>query len=198
MINLDNVWDKFIEVAQSLVGSYLSLSGPLGDEPCVIREGIAGPIPNYPYITVSLTDVSDENGWLINEYVGENDLIVYENIKTILVNYLCFGGESSTESFQKSSDIMNILHGSFRFDSVLGDIRMTLNGSVVTLTSIQSLPVQLKDKILASAGFSVLFNIVDSLEDPNSSIIDTVDLTGEVHTLQGDLDSDQIIINVTS
>lgn len=198
MINFDTVWDKFVEIAQDYAGSNLSMSGPLGDEPCVIRESINGPLPDYPYITVNIADVSDESNWLIDEYIDENDNIVYRNIKTLLITYRCYGGEADTPSPGKSIDIMNILHGAFRFDSVRGDVRNTLNGSIVELTTIESLPVQLKDKILDSSSFNIIFNIVDEAVDTNSFIIDTVDVTGDVYSLQGDLTSDQITINVTN
>jgi len=197
MIDFDAIYNKFVSIAQEQVGSFLSQGGELGDEPHVIREGIAASKPDYPYITVAINDVTEEDGWQVNEFINDDDHAVHENIKTLMISYNCFGGESSSLNSDRAINIANQLHGSFMFSSVRSDIRSTLGGGIVRLSEVGKTQIKKANKILETASITILFNVVDSREDVNSFIIDTVDLTGDVYSLQGDDTPENITINIT-
>jgi len=196
MIDYNVVYNKFVSIAQNQAGTNLSQGGLAGDEPNVIRAFPNSVKPNYPYITVDIQDVTEEQNWELNRYINEDDHTVHENIKTLMVIYTCYGGESKSENITRAIHIIDQLHGSFMFDSIRDDIRTTLNGSVVRTTSIERIPVRLADKFIEAAAFSILFNIVDIREDVNSFTIETVDLEGDVKSLQGDEESNPITINI--
>ena len=196
MIDYNAVYNKFTSIAQEQAGTNLSRGGALGTEPNVIRAFPNAPKPDYPYITVDIQDVTEEQTWELNRYINEDDHTVHENIKTLMVLYTCYGGEAKSENTVRALHIIDQLHGSFMFDSVREDIRSTLNGSVVRTTSIERIPVRLADKFIEAAAFSILFNVVDVREDINSFTIETVDLEGDLHSLQGDVESDPVTINI--
>jgi hypothetical protein len=172
-LDYDGILDKFITVAREALPTELSFIGPLADIPAVIRARQTGPKPSYPYLTVDVLDTSDESGWLNNEHIDASDFTVVETNKQLLLSYRVYGGNAI--------NIANNLHGYFRLNRVLGDIRSTLGGSVVTTSGIDQLPILLADEYLESASFTLIFNITDTFVDSaGSDAFDTVNLEGEL------------------
>lgn len=188
-LDYDAILDKFIEVAREALPTELSMIGQNADIPAVIRARQDGVKPNYPYITIDALDTVDESGWLTHTFIDDNDLTVVETNKQILLNYRVYGGNAI--------NIANILYGFFRLNRVLGDIRTTLGGSVVSTSDIDQLPILLSDEYLESASFNLVFNITDSFVDTlGSDAFDTVNLEGEVFDGEGDLDPHAVSITV--
>ncbi len=190
-IDHDAIIDKFILVAQEALPTQLSLIGSLADLPAVIRARQSGPKPDYPYATIDVLDEVDESGWLYSETVNVNDEVVYETNKQLLLNYRVYGGNAMS--------IANRLHGFFRLNRILGDIRKTLGGSVVIVDDIAPLPILLTDTFLESASFNITFNITDTFVDSGPNGTDTfikTNLTGEIFRDRSDQDPLDVSITV--
>lgn len=175
-LDIDNILDELIIVARGGIGTLLSEIGPVGSEfPAVIRVRQEGPKPEYPYCVISLLDISDGGEWLLEEYLDSSNNLVYESNKNLLINYRVYGGNALS--------ISNTLHGYFRRDSVLNQIRENTGGAVVDTGSIDSLPVLLSDTYLESASFSLTLAITDtdSLADTGENYFDSVELDGGLH-----------------
>ena len=178
-LDYDGILDKFILVAREALPTQLSLIGPSGTLPAVIRARQKGPKPDYPYVTIDVLDTIEESGWLTNTHIDSNDDTVVETNKQLLLNYRVYGGNAI--------NIANILHGFFRLNRVLGDVRNTLGGSVVSTLDIDQLPILLADDFLESASFNIIFNITDTFVDSSGSdAFDTVNLDGELFDEAGD------------
>jgi hypothetical protein len=172
---------KFVEIAQSAVGSRLSSTGsPTAPEASVIILRPQGPYPDYPYVTVDILDTVDEQGWLTAIEVDINDNPVYVTYEKMLISLRCYGGDAIS--------IVNDLKKYFIPGVVRDDIRSTLGGSIVEILDIDSMPIKLSDKYLESAALNIVFNIVDSYTDTSTGIIDNVDLDGEVFRDDEDID----------
>ncbi len=188
-IDLDTILDKFITVAREALPTELSMIGQNADIPAVIRNRQTGPKPDYPYVTIDVLDVVDEEGWLSNTYIDENDLTVVATTKQLLLSYRVYGGNAI--------NIANTLYGFFRLNRVLGDVRKTLGGSVVSTTAIDSLPILLADEYLESASFNLIFNITDTFVDTlGSDAFDQVNLDGELFRDTDDPDPLDITVTV--
>jgi hypothetical protein len=178
-LDYDGVLDKFLLVAQEALPTQLALIGVNSDLPAVIRARQDGPKPGYPHVTLDVLDTIDESGWLTETYIDSNDYTVVETNKQLLLNYRVYGGNAI--------NIANSLYGFFRLNRVLGDIRSTLGGSVVSISDIDQLPILLADKYLESASFNLVFNITDTFVDSSGSdAFDTVNLEGELFDNAGD------------
>lgn len=173
-IDYNGIVDKFILVAQEALPTQLSFIGISADLPAVFRVRQEGLVtPDYPYVTIDVLSTVDESGWLLQETVDSNDNIVQETNKHLLINYRVYGGNAI--------DIANRLHGFFRLDRVLGDIRSTLGGAITILNGIEQLPILLSDKWLESASFNMTFAITDTFVDTSGSeVFDTINIAGEV------------------
>lgn len=187
-LDYDGILDKFILVAQEALPTELTLIGVNADLPAVIRVRQDGPKPSYPYVTINVLDTIDESGWLTSTYIDDNDYTVVETNKQLLINYRVYGGNAI--------NIANNLYGFFRLNRVLGDIRNTLGGSVVSTSDIDQLPILLADEYLESASFNLVFNITDTFVDSSGSdSFVTVNLNGEL--FDGEDDPDPIDISIT-
>lgn len=177
-INYDAILDKFILVAQEALPTQLSLIGVSANLPAVIRARQDGPKPDYPYATIDVLDTVDESAWLGSENIDSNDLTVYETNKNVLLNYRVYGGNAVS--------IAQRLHGFFRINRVLGGIRSTTGGSVVTVDDVDQLPILLADTYLESASFNIVFNITDTFVDTLGSDSFTTVILGSTVSIEGD------------
>lgn len=189
-IDYDGILDKFILVAQEALPTELSLIGVGGNLPAVIRSRQDGPKPDYPYVTIDVLDTIDESGWLLTETINSNDETVYETNKQLLLNYRVYGGNAI--------NIAQRLHGFLRLNRVLGDVRSTTGGSVVTVDDVDQLPILLADGFLESASFNITFNITDTFVDTQGSdSFTTIHLDGTIFDISTDdpnpLDVDIIV-----
>lgn len=187
-LDYDGILDKFILIAQEALPTELSFVGAAADEPAVIKMRQKGPKPDYPYVTIDILDTIDESGWLSSSFIDSNDFTVYETNKQLLINYRVYGGQAI--------NLANTLYGFFRLNRVLGDIRSTLGGSVVSTTDIKQLPNLLADEYLESASFNLIFNITDTFVDSGGSdAFDKVILDGDL--FRDDEDTNPLPIDIT-
>lgn len=188
-IDYDGILDNFILIAREALPTQLSMIGENEDIPAVIRARQKGITPDYPYVTLDVLDTREEFGWLNNEHVNDSDQVVVETTKQLLLNYRVYGGSAI--------NLANILHGFFRLNRVLGSIRTTLGGSVVSTSDIDQLPILLADGYLESASFNLVFNITDTFVDTfGSNVFDHVNLYGEIQDEAGNVVAPKISIAV--
>ena len=189
MIDVEGILSKFAEVATEPTYSPALSVDPDSLIKNVFQERPEDtPKPNYPYIVLDLTAIEQENGWEINQYVDDNDNTVYETNYELLLSYHVYGSGARA--------IANQLEGYFRFERVRNDVEKTTGGVIVQTLPIQSLPQQLSDKFIDSAIFTLLFAVTDSQADTQSTIIDQVDIDGELHRYVGDPDPLEADISV--
>ena len=187
-IDVNAIVDKFILVAQDGVGSLLSQTAhPTDPKGSVIPERSNHPNPPYPFITIDILDIRDEDAWITHREVNQDDYLEYSTHKQVSIYYRCYG--------EGSIQIVNQLQGFFRLERVRDDIRAVLEGSIVNTQIIDSLPVQLVDEFIESSTMGVTFNIVDTFVDDSTGIIDNVNGTGKLLVYEEDPDPlDMIII----
>ena len=189
-IDYNAIRSKFISIVRTGVGSSLSLSGQTGNQHAsVIKRRPDGPKPDYPYVDVDVVSTQDEGGWISHQGVDDNGDLFYETHKQLLINFRCYGGDAMT--------IMNDLVGYIRqVHIVQEDLRTTLEGSIVQVFDITSIPIQLSDKWLESSDFNIVFNIVDRIvdTDPDRGEIGVVHLDGEL--FRDDEDNDPLPITI--
>ena len=171
-IDITAIQNKLISVAREPFTTELSFIGQNGDIPAVILHRPEGPNPNYPYITFDVLQIADEQGWMTDIVVDINDNPNYITYKSLLTRYRCYGGGSK--------NIMNNLHGHFRLERVRDDIGSTLGGSIVEVLDIDDMPIRISDKYLESSSFTLIFNIMDTIIDTGTGIIDNVNISGEL------------------
>ena len=175
-IDYDAIRSKFISIVRTGVGSSLSLSGQTGNQyASVIKRRPDGPKPDYPYVDVDVVSTQDEGGWVSHQGVDDNGDLFYETHKQLLINFRCYGGDAMT--------IMNDLVGHMRqVHIVQDDLRTALEGSIVQVFDVTSIPIQLSDKWIESSDFNLVFNVVDRITDTASGYgeIDIVHLDGEL------------------
>jgi hypothetical protein len=190
-IALDTILDKFLSVARDALDGQLSTIGPPGNPiPAVIKERQNGTIPDYPYASINILDITENGEWLLQDYIDDDDNLVYENNKYLFMNYRVYGGNAL--------EIANNLYGYFRIETVLDSIRQVTGGAVVQLFDIDSLPTLLSDTFLETASFNFVFGITDTLiiPDTGTNFISSIGLDGEL--LHGEGDPDPLDINVNA
>ena len=173
-VDLNAIVDQFILTAQEAVGSQLSQSAhPTSPKASVIPARSRHTTPSYPYITIDILDIRDENGWVTLREVNEADNLEYFTHKQVSIYYRSYG--------EGSIQVINDLQSYFRLERVRDEIRQALEGSVVETHIIDSLPVKLTDEYIESSSLSVIFNIEDSYVDTSTGLIESIELSGEVH-----------------
>ena len=172
-IDVNAIVDQFILTAQQAVGSQLSQTAhPTAPKGSVIPVRSRHTTPSYPYITIDILDIRDEDSWITLREVNEADNLEYFTHKQVSIHYVGYG--------ENSIQIINDLQGYFRLEGVRDEIRAALGGSVVSTLIINSLPVQLVDEYLESSSLGIVFNVQDSYADTSTGIIDNVDISGEI------------------
>ena len=176
MLDINAVYNKFIEDIRAGVGSYLSTSGTGANErPSVQRQRADTVKANYPYITIDIASIGDESGWRNLEDVDDNDFPYVETVKELLIVLRCYGPSEGSNNIN-ALFIMNTLNGFFKLSRIRDGIRTDLGGSIVSLSVPRSIPMQLSDRFLETAEFSIIYNQVDRTTDTVPAIIDTVDI----------------------
>ena len=188
-IDVNAIIDKFILVAQDGVGGLLSQTRhPSAPKGSVIQERSRHPNPAYPFITIDILDIRDEDAWITHREVNQDGHLEYSTHKQVSIYYRCYG--------EGSIQIINQLQGFFRLERVRDDIRDVLKGSIVNTQIVDSLPVQLVDEFIESSSMGVTFNIDDVYADSSTGIIDNVVGTGEL--LRYKDDPDPIDMNIVA
>ena len=174
MINYNQVYRTFIQIARDTVGSELSSSGA---HPSVIRarqtgdKTRTGPKPDYPYITVDILSTSRPAGWLVGQSMPDENTIRYENVKELLLNYTVYGGDSRA--------IAEDLEFYFSTDQILERIRSETTGQVRTTNPIIEIPQLLSTSYNESSSFTLTFAITD-VKDITSTDITSATYSGEI------------------
>lgn len=172
-IDYDLILDEFIDIARQALPTELSMIGPSNNLPAVIRARQPGPKPDHAYVTIDVLDTQDVNGWIKERYLDESNQMVYETSKYLLLNYRVYGGNAI--------NIANKLHGYFRFQNTLDQIRENTGGALAQTFEVTQLPVLLADKYIESASFNFRFDIVDRfVETGGSDYFDNTHITGEL------------------
>lgn len=202
MIDSKAIKTKFKLHAQQQIGSYLAQVGSGENIPAVIDarptyiDGIALPKPPYPYVTVDMFDLNDKHYYDANRYIDEDtELEVHQFYKRFMIRYQMLGGVTASSSSEDPEMVMNLLRNTFRLPLVIADIEDTTGATPHETTEIDNTPVRLSSYYLESAAFNVICEIVDSISDPDTFIIEEVDLDGEVYVLQDDEDGISVNVN---
>jgi hypothetical protein len=185
MIDEDLIMTEFVKAARGPTYSPALSVEPIGGLKAVYLERPDDVSKaSYPFILVDLTSIEKEAAWIIDDtQVDGSDKVIYSTNYELLISYHVYGSGARS--------IANQLEGYFRFETVRNNIQTITGGVVVTTLPIESVPQSLADKFVDSAIFSVLFAVTDSSADPNSGVIETLDLDGElIHVGYGDADSD--------
>lgn len=180
MIDYDAMHDKVITIARTAVGSRLSLIGPTGGQfGAVIKERANAPRPDFPYLTVDLTDTKDEGGWESNRGINSGSgLLFSETHKNVMLQLVCWGDDSMS--------IMNELSGYLRMSHIVqSDLRDNLGASLIDVSSITTIPIKMEDKWVESNSMSVTLNIVDKYEDTASEPSGEIAIIHNDATLHG-------------
>lgn len=187
MIDLKAIRTKFKLLAQQQVGSYLAQIGAGNDIPAVvdarptILNGVAQPMPPYPYITVDVVTINDNYNYDSNVFIDSNtDTEIHQMYKTVIVMYRMYGGISSSDNDDHCYFVMNEFQNKFRLPLIIGDLENTLGLTPQLTTDLDTIPIQKATYSIDTAAFNVRCEIVDSVEDPDTFIIETVDLDGNV------------------
>lgn len=172
MIVHDNVIKEFITLIRSLVGT--SLSTILVNNvsvPAVIKKGTEGKAPSAPYIVLGIESIVVRSPHTINKAVSEDDKVSFSNLKNFLISFQCYGADSFS--------IMQSLHDGIGFDSSRDIIRASTQGAILSVGDVLRNPLSTNSGFLESSYFSLVWGSTDVVEDPNSSIVETVTITYE-------------------
>lgn len=147
--------------------------------------------PDYPYISLDILDVREENGYLLEHGSDENDNPYWETIYVVLFSYRVYGAGALS--------IANQLQGYFRRESVIDDISSSTGAAVRDMNPIDNLPFLMEDRFIESAAFTFEVGVIDrDVDTSDTGIIDTVDLDGELYRGVGDVDPLLVPITVTT
>jgi len=172
LIDYEAIKSKFVRIASAWLGV---------DVKAVIQSHPNAPQPERPFVVVDILLVQDEDGDEIHRYVDENDNPVYESHKQVSLSYRVLGKDALS--------IANKLHNMFMLDRIRDEIRTDLGAGVVSVTRVRDLPKLIADKLFDDAAeFEVTINVIDSVTDTLSGIIDTTNFTIEIHRAEGDPD----------
>lgn len=178
MINFDAIFIKFQKIIMERVGPRLSVI-PGTTFPAVVRARDAHTIPDYPFITVDIDDVTEGGAWLLNEYIDDNDNTVYEVPKQLSVSLRCYGGTTSSEDSSSSLSICNALQGIFLFEPLRWDLMNTLNMGIVNVLPIRTDPVKRFDTFVEMSYFYLITSVQDEHVDTlTSQLVQQVDYNG--------------------
>lgn len=193
MIDLSAIYDQIGVAIEDAVGSDLATYKGV---PCIGRAKDKNPGFKYPNVMIDIVDISPEGGWQVNEYINDDDKTVHEVIKDLQVSIYVYGGDVSSLNSDRAFYLANQIHTSFLFHSTREALRGAVNAGVVSTGTIRDQPIILADKQIGFANFSVILRVVDSQEDPNSTVISSVEVTGELNGYPDD--PDPLTVTITT
>jgi len=165
VIDYDKVFNAFVAIAKSAVGSQLSQVGPTGNTfPAVIRARQSGPTPSYPYVQLDLLSTVQTENWLLSESFNEDGFVVYETPYKLLLQYTVYGGNANK--------IAHELEAFFRLNSVLDCIENETTGTIEETFAVRSFPIKLSTAWLEVASFTLTFNINDEYVNDQPQAVD--------------------------
>jgi len=170
VINEDVVTRAFIDLVKSAVGTSLAEVGLTGAKtPAVIKTRIGKQAPDYPYFVVSIVDRTNLTAHGTGSFVSDNDLTSYDRIEGFLYSFRCYGKDSI--------NIVNYLHQYLDIPSVLEAVRADTGGAIKIVNNPTPLPLVVGGDYIESSYFTFLWASHNAIEDPNSSLIETITIT---------------------
>lgn len=182
MIDYQNILSVFVQLARE--PNYNPPLSSTNNIPNVYQARPDNPELPYPSIIVDIIDTREQHSWVTNRYVNGDDSTVYETNYNITINFRCYG----TSENSNASSILNQLQGYFRFSRIADEITELTGGELITVDSIESLPVLRANKYIESASFNIIFGITDSSVDSSSGVITSTSLEGEMYRHEDDPD----------
>lgn len=170
VIDEDVVTRAFIDLVKTAVGTDLAEIGLTGSKtPAVIKTKVGKQIPDYPYIVVNMEDRFNTSPHGTGSTVSEADLTSYDRIESFLYSFRCYGKDSA--------NIINKLHQNLDIPFLLDSIRADTGGAIKTVNAPKKLPLVVGGEYIESSLFTFIWSSHNAIEDPNSSLIETITLT---------------------
>ena len=191
-VDFNVVLNDFIRVARQEVGYRLGQTNVLGGStvPSVLLSRDTDSTPNEgAYITVDIITVDDSGSWLIDQGVDENDNPFFSSYCRLLLQYTIYGEDSLL--------IAQELKGKFRVPRVLDAIAKNTGGKLQDVFSVSSLPERLATAHQEVARFNLSFDILDTVTDADTGIIETVNIAGDVLSDEEDESSNTLDLDIT-
>ena len=183
-VDLHNIEQTFVKIAREGVGHLLSCLKP--NIPSVILSLNGGPIPDYPFVELSVDGISKTDGYLFNEFIDENGNTVYDTFYKVELRYTVFGSNKSQK--RKAVSIAQELESYFRLNHVLAKIEQETTGSLENTSDVIPSPQRLATEYGESAYFTLTMNVNDRYVSTEDGYFDTIEIGGKVMRDQNDPD----------
>lgn len=170
MIDYSLIQTSVIQIVRDLVGYRLSTLLDENDNsiPAVMKPRQRDVRPDYPYITVDITETNRVLGWNRDLGVDKDGHVWYE-----ADHHLEFTIESYGDG---SQSILQELRAKLGFDSVRDRIRTETKGSLLETEDIRQVPKLRATDFVDNAFMRLVINVRDRVTDPNSGYFDTIDI----------------------
>lgn len=173
MIDDNVLWNAFRTQVVAVVGNDLS---KMNNVVAVLKPSYktgnkqAALPPEYPYIVLDVTSSTVPYHVPLMQYVDAGGHTVSTRFEKRLITFNCYGN--------KSKSIIDKLHAHFDVvESIRDSIRADTDGAIQTLNKPNDAVLQLSDRPLEVAEFSLVWVGTSAITDMNSTVIDTVELT---------------------
>lgn len=189
MLDRDLIGNAFVGIVKDLVGSRLAtLTNPLGTTPAVIKAREGGYKPDLPYMTVDVANFILPSGWLLHSYFDESNVMTYEVLYEMFVDFKCFGNPAQ--------EILQEFHSYLSIPAITSKIQVDVFGSSLQQQGdVISTPDLLSTKFEEGATLTTSFYIIDTIQDPTGIGIERIlNVTG-TGTLKTGVNGD-ITVNI--
>lgn len=188
MINISSLYGTLGGIVASQVGSHLSTLPGTANIPSVVRARFHKPMPDYPYVTLDITQATDYGEREFDQSINTDNNIVYDITKKIMVSFTVYGGYAGSANGDLAIYIANQIHACFKFDSVRGKLKRDAGVGITYPGIVRNEPIFLSDRHIESSNFFMLINLVDTQIDLNSGIIESIEATGNLNGHPDDSD----------
>lgn len=174
MIDYREIYNTFIQVAAYSIGDKLSRTGDTGEFPAVIKARESQRTPEYPFITVNLRDTGNTTRHPLSEYTDTsgNTVVIYH--RRMFLTYRVYGDDTQ--------EITSELYSTFSLPSLRDYIQNSLPNTVIKNTlDILTLPILGSTKYIEMSEFQLELLVEESVVDPFSYAIGSVDFGLEVY-----------------
>lgn len=174
-VDITGIETVLCRVVSGAVGDHLSTQGTgVNEKPSVIKSrsyasgtrSTSPVFPDYPYISVDYSRITDEGYELSERYYDENDNYVYRTHKLVSYSVKVFG-TSQDDVFS----ICNELHMKLEMDNFRDLIRSEspTEASLRSKSDIVFTAAAMEDKYREVASFDILLAVIDEV---SASIVD--------------------------
>ena len=160
MLDRNLIGNAFVGVVKDLIGSRLStLTNPSGTTPAVVKSREGGYKPDLPYVSVDVANFILPSGWLLHSYFDESNVMTYEVLYEIFVDFKCFG--------EDSQEILQEFHSFLSIPIITEKIQTDVFGaSVQQQGDVINTPDLLSTDFEEGATLTTSFYIIDTIQDP--------------------------------